>query len=170
MKSKVLILLLSICVLNISAQEQNGIVKTVGRPGNPGKPLGDVMLHARGNYNMVLSDDEGAFSLNLHDLQQGQAFIIDMVSKKGYKPADAGIIGRRYPLSYEVPLEISMISNEEYTQVKRQIEERIQARIESEYKSKYDELYSQFTEKAISLEKYSKQVIDLESYYDHSYT
>ena len=160
------LLLFFIFVAN--AQEQIGFVKAIGRPGQPGKPIENVMVRAQGAVNASLSDSSGYFSLALNHYELGQAYTLSRVSRTGYRLVDEDVIGRQYPYSDEVPLEISMVSNDVYNKTKSEIESKVRVRIEEEYQRKYNELLQQLEARTISEEKHIKELCKLNNYYDKS--
>lgn len=168
MKKILISALLLFYIIVANAQEQIGIVKAIGRPGQPGKPIENVMVRAQGSVNASLSDSSGYFSLALNHYELGQAYTLSRVSRMGYRLVDEDVIGRKYPYSDEVPLEISMVSNDVYNKTKSEIENKVRARIEEEYQRKYDELQQQLEARTISEEKHIKELCALNDYYDKS--
>lgn len=49
--------------ISISAQTQQGFVKTLGRDGRRGTALSGVTIRVKGGHNSVLSNSDGTFSL-----------------------------------------------------------------------------------------------------------
>ena len=105
-----------------SAQIQLGIVKTLGRPNRPGVPLADVSIRMRGVFNAVLSGIDGKFSVLMPGKKDGDAIIIQRVSKNGYELVDPDIIERLQVFSSTIPIEIVMVNSEELAANKRRIE------------------------------------------------
>lgn len=168
MKVRLLLIFSLFLTLPLNAQEQPGIVKTIGRPGQPGYPLDNVYVRAKGSVNASVSDDDGKFTIVLDRYQAGQAYSLSKVSREGYQPADGGIIGRTYPFSSEIPLEIAMVSKEDYSRVKNEIETRIRNVMEQEYQAQISDLRERLDEKVISEEAYQKKMIEILDYYDNS--
>ena len=124
MRNYFLLFVFLFCVYTAEAQEQQpGIVKTIGRRGQAGEPLGEVMIRAQGTSNATLSDNAGNFNLVLANHDIGQAYSLSRVFKMGYKLVDEGIIGRQYPYSNQIPLEIAMVSNATSTVVARVVQD-----------------------------------------------
>lgn len=69
MKKRFLLYFALITSINISAQTQQGYVRTIGRPDKKGKALGGVIIRAKGEHNTVLSEDDGTFSIPFHGLK-----------------------------------------------------------------------------------------------------
>lgn len=156
-----------LCAISLAAQEQSGVVKTIGRPDQPGQPLEDVTIRVRGTESLSVSDENGHFLLALAHYSSGQAYSLSRVSKAGYQLADAGLLGRRFPYSSEIPLEISMISNDEYSKAKGEIESRIRAKVDEEYETRMAGLLKNLEEQIISAEAYKAQRNELLDYYDN---
>lgn len=167
MRNCFLLFVFLFCVYTTDAQEhQPGIVKTIGRPGQAGEPLGEVMIRAQGTSNATLSDSEGNFNLVLASHDIGQAYSLSRVFKMGYQLVDEGVIGRQYPYSNRIPLEIAMVSNEVYNRTKSNIESEVRARIEKEYQMQVDLLGRQLADKTISEERHIQKLCELNDYYD----
>lgn len=167
MKSRIFIIAFLLCVLPLAAQEQAGIVKTIGRPGQPGKPIEDVTVRAKGSSAVSISDRSGNFMLTLTHYTTGQAYSLSRVQKAGYQLADTEVIGRSYPFSEDIPLEISMIPYEDYYRTKSEIEAQVRSRMEKEYHDKLEALNKQLEEKLISEELLQKEHLVLLDYYDN---
>ena len=151
----------------LNAQEQAGVVKTIGRPGKPGTPIEDVSVRAKGSPAVSVSDAEGSFMITLAHYTDGQAYSLSRVFKPGYDLADEGIIGRSFPYSADIPLEISMISEEDYMRTKKEIEAQVRSRMEKEYQDQLKELNQQLEKKSISEEMLQKKHTELLDYYDN---
>ena len=167
MKTNVLLIAFLACTISLGAQEQPGVVKTIGRPGQPGQPLEEVAIRVHGNESLSVSGEDGSFYLSLAHYSSGQAYSLKTVLKPGYQLADAAVIGRRYPFSSDIPLEISMMSNEYYTKVKAEIEAQIRAKVYAEYESRMSELQKNLDNQVISSEAYREQINLLVNYYDN---
>ena len=95
MKTRILsIISVIMLALPLSAQVQQGYVKTLGRPGAPGKPLQGVTVRVRGVMNALVSDANGSFKIQATGKKDGDAIIINSVRKNGYELKDKGIVGR----------------------------------------------------------------------------
>lgn len=168
MKKSSLVIVFLISVVFVFAQEQNGYVKTIGRPDHKGEPLENVVVRVQGTSATSVSDNAGSFSLVMAHYSDGQAYSLSRVSKSGYQLADAGVIGRLYPFSTDIPLEISMISNEDYYRTKSAIEEMVREKIDREYQAQINELKQQLKAKTISEENHRLKFIELTDYYDNT--
>ena len=167
MKPRIIAIALMLSAFTLNAQEQAGVVKTIGRPGKPGTPIEDVSVRAKGSPAVSVSDAEGSFMITLAHYTDGQAYSLSRVFKPGYDLADEGIIGRSFPYSADIPLEISMISEEDYMRTKKEIEAQVRSRMEKEYQDQLKELNQQLEKKSISEEMLQKKHTELLDYYDN---
>lgn len=167
MKNRLLVAVLMLCTFTLAAQEQKGIVKTIGRPGQPGIPLDSVLVRVQGKANVTVSDSDGKFALVLDHYEEGQAYSLSRVSRFGYQLADGGVIGRQYPYSEDVRLEISMVSNADYNRTKNEIENSVRARMEAEYRQLTNELKRQLEDKIISEAAHMQKICELDDYYNN---
>ena len=60
----------------VSAQTQQGHVKTIGRPNKPGTHLGNVTIRMRGMLNAVVSSANGDFSVSIPGKKDGDAIYL----------------------------------------------------------------------------------------------
>ena len=100
--------------LPLSAQVQQGYVKTLGRPGVPGKPLQGVTVRVRGVMNALVSDANGSFKIQATGKKDGDAIIINSVRKNGYELKDKDIVGRNIVFSSRVPIQLVMVSSAQH--------------------------------------------------------
>ena len=168
MKTRLLVALGLLVMSVLNAQEQPGVVKTIGRPGQPGNPLDSVLVRAKGAVNASVSDNEGSFTIVLDRYQTGQAYSLSRVSRNGYQLADGNVIGRAYPFSSEIPLEIAMVSTDDYNRVKIEIETRVRNAVEQEYQAQISDIRKRLEEKTISEEAYQQKMVEILDYYDNS--
>ena len=168
MKKSLIILSFLFSTLFSFAQEQIGIVKTIGRPGIPGVPIESVLVRAKGSNTASASNQLGTFSLVMPNLSLGDGYKLAKVYKDGYILADSEIIGREFPFSPNIPLEISMISKNDYNQTVNEIEKDIRNRVEREYQSKLTELNNKIESKSISEEHYRELYQELQDYLDNA--
>ena len=86
MKKRLLLsLTLLFSVISTFAQTQQGVVKTIGRPGAPGVLLPGVVIQAQGMVNPVISDTTGSFNINIPGKKDGDPIVLLSVRKKGYE-------------------------------------------------------------------------------------
>ena len=166
-KAKLLILttFLMVCVI-LSAQIQEGYVKTLGRPNQKGEPLSGVSVRVKGEHNPVLSKEDGTLTLLLTGKKNGDAYTLQEVQKKDYELNESGVIGRQYAFSDKVPLTIVMVSSAQLQADKLRIENDAFRVAEKNYKSKLELLEKQKAESAITEEQYRKELLDLQNKFE----
>ena len=134
MKTKALaasLLLLSIvhCPLSIG-QTQSGIVRTVSRPDAPSQVLQGAVVRVQGDYNPVMTDEQGQFQVLMPGYKNGSAYALAGINKGGYELREPEVVGRQLPFSSSVPLEIVMISKRQLQRDKQRIEQAARENIE----------------------------------------
>jgi hypothetical protein len=67
------ILFTSAIIQTVHAQNQQGFVKTIGRPGKPGVPLENVTIQMVGMVNATTSSATGEFKLSAYNKKDGDA-------------------------------------------------------------------------------------------------
>lgn len=164
-------LLTTICVimlaLPLSAQVQQGYVKTLGRPGAPGKPLQGVTVRVRGVMNALVSDANGSFKIQATGKKDGDAIIINSVRKNGYELKDKGIVGRSLVFSSRVPIQLVMVSSAQLAADKKRIEDKAYKVAETNYKKKLAALDKQKKQNELSAKDYEAQLQELEARYEN---
>ncbi len=158
--------LLLILLASLQAQTQQGIIKTIGRPDKPGVVLGDVVVQAKGMFNSVTSDENGAFSITVPGKNDGDPIIFLRIQKKGYELKDKGFIGRQHVCSSHVPIIIQMVDLNQLAKDKRRIEENAYRVAEENYQKKLSELKTQKEEGEIAAEKYRQELAGLQENYE----
>ena len=156
----------SFFTLLLSAQTQQGYVKTLGRPNKPGVPLSNVTIRMRGVVNAVLSGKDGKFSVAKPDKKKGDAIILQSVRKNGYELVDPGLVGRQQVFSPTVTIEIVMVNSEELTADKQRIENKAYQKAEQNYQKKLKQLDQQVKEQEITAEQYRQQLQDLQDKFE----
>ena len=153
--------------LPLSAQVQQGYVKTLGRPGVPGKPLQGVTVRVRGVMNALVSDANGSFKIQATGKKDGDAIIINSVRKNGYELKDKDIVGRNIVFSSRVPIQLVMVSSAQLAADKKRIEDNAYKVAESNYKKKLAALDKQKKQNELSSKDYEKQLQELEARYEN---
>ena len=162
----ILIAALQIVLLSVSAQTQQGYVKTLGRPNKPGAPLSGVSIRFRGLMNHVLSDEKGFFSIQILDKKEGDAIFLQGIRKNGYELKDRDLIGRPIAFSSRVPIEIVLISSEELAENKRRIEKKAYQVVEQNYQNKLKNIKKQLERQELTIDQYRQQAQDLEDKFE----
>lgn len=162
MKEVFSILLCILFGIAVSAQKQNGFVRTPGSANKKGDVIQGVILRPIGG-NDVKSDADGQFSMLLQQrLEEGDYFLLAKLFKKGYEPIDKNILKRKFIYSKTVPIEIVLISSKQLVKIKEDIEEKARKNTESRCRKKKTELERQLAKQQITKTEYQKQIIELE--------
>ena len=151
---------------NLQGQVQQGIVRTALRPNRDSVRIPGVSIRQKGNSNMVVSDSNGVFDILLTGVKIGDPFYLSSVRKMGYELADAGIIGKAFPFSPRVPVEVVMLNIQEKEEDKQRIIDNAYQQAEKEYKSRCAFLEKQLEEKSLSEDKYREELQKLKSDYE----
>ena len=125
---------------------QQGRVKTLGRPQKPGKGLSDVVINIAEVPNDIKSNHQGEFSF----YPKGKKYMMSRIRKNNYQLIDQSMIGRLFPFSADVPLEIVMVSSQDLMNDKQRIEDKAYERAERNYKKKIADLELQLKQHFIS--------------------
>ena len=166
MKRVILFSTLLFAALFASAQTQRGFVKTIGRPGKPGKNLSNVTVQAKGMINPVLSDTTGEFNISVPGKNDGDAIVFLRVKKNGFELKDKDLIGRQLVCSSRVPIIIQMLDCAQLEADKKRISDNAYRVAEENYQKKLAELERQQHENEISAEKYRNELQGLQDKYD----
>ncbi len=157
-----LVVLWLVCSLSLSAQTQQGYVKTLGRPNQQGRALSGVSVRVKGGHNAVLSGLDGKFEMPLPGKKLGDVYSLQQVQKSGYELKDKGTVGRSYAYSDKVPLTLVMVSSAQLNEDKQRIENKAYEVAERGYKNRLAVLEKQRDSKAITIEQYRQQLSDLQ--------
>ena len=168
---KKLLLTAVVCVvasltLTLTAQTQQGYVKTIGKPGKKGVALSGVTVRVKGEHNAVVSKADGKFSMTMPGKKNGQPYTLQQVQKAGYELNEKGVVGRQYAFSSTVPLTIVMVSTAQLQADKQRIENNAYKTAEKNYKAKMAKLEKQLQEKSISEEQYRAELQDLQDKFE----
>ena len=122
----------------VTAQTQQGYIKTIGRPDKPGVVLGNVVVQAKGMFNPVTSDESGAFSITVPGKKDGDPIVFLRIQKNGYELKDKDFIGRQHVCSSRVPIIIQMVDLQQLAKDKQRIEDNAYRVAEENYQKKVD--------------------------------
>ena len=157
------LLLLSVTMLlgiMLSAQTQQGYVKTKGRMVNgqlvPGQGLKGAMVSVKGRTSVLVNTDDGAFSFPVTESQ----FRLDSVHKKGYQLVDLDACPKTYKYSNN-PLYIVMETPEQQLQDKLNAERKIRRNLQKQLQAKEDEIEALKEANKISQEEYQASLMKL---------
>ena len=152
--------------LAAEAQQVQGYVKTIGRPGKPGAPVPNTTIRWKGTVNSTVSGKDGRFTSTMPGKKDGDAIVLQSVNKQGYELQDKGIIGRPLVFSTTVPIVITMVSTAQLQADKHRIEQNAYQIAERNYKKKINQLNKEVEEKKITAEEYHQQLVDLQNKYE----
>ena len=154
---KLLILLLCLPMM-ATAQVQKGFVRTTGNVRQTsGAPLSGVLVKALGSTNEALSDRQGKVDIRVESKNEGQAYQLLSVHKKGYELNDPMLIGRTLAYSSKTPLEIIMVSSKELNRVKTEIEERVNQEVQQKYSQAMALLNDSLNKEQITVEQFRQR-------------
>ena len=165
LKNFILMINLMVCA-NLFAQTQQGFVKTIGRPGNPGVPLANVTIQMVGMVNATTSSTTGEFYLSAYNKKDGDAIKLLRVQKNGYELKDKDMIGRSLVFSSHVPIYITMVDSRQLEVDKKRIEGNARRVAEKNYQKKRKEIEKENKKHKLSAEKYRQELDDLQEKYD----
>lgn len=152
--------------LAAEAQQVQGYVKTIGRPGKPGAPVPNATIRWKGTVNSTVSGKDGRFTSTMPGKKDGDAIVLQSVNKQGYELQDKGIIGRPLVFSTTVPIVITMVSTAQLQADKQRIEQNAYQIAERNYKKKINQLNKEVEEKKITADEYHQQLVDLQNKYE----
>ena len=161
MKKAYLLFIALFAAISMSAQMQQGYVKTLGRPNKDGVPLKGVTVLVKGEHNTVLSKADGTFSMLMTGKKNGDAYSLQQVQKSGYELNEKGVIGRKYAFSDKVPLTLVMVSTSQLQADKQRIENKAYEVAQRNYQKKMAELERQRDKNTITAETYRSEAADL---------
>ncbi len=159
---KKLLILNTILMLSVmlTAQTQQGYVKTKGRMVNgklvPGQGLRGATVSIKGRTAVLVNADDGAFSFPVSE----SMFRVDSVRKKGYQLVDMDAIGKSYKPSAN-PLYIVMETPEQQLQDKLNAERKIRRNLQKQLQSKEDEIEALREANKISQEEYQATLLKI---------
>ena len=156
-------IIFSICAYS---QTQMGYVKTLGRPDKKGVSLSGVSIKVKGEHNPVLSKSDGTFSILYVGKQEGDAYSLQEVIKKGYELNEPEIIGRSFAFSKRVRQTIVMVSSAQLQADKLRIENNAYRTAEKNYKNQLALLEKQKEDNIIALEDYQKSLTELQDRFE----
>lgn len=166
-KHIIAVFLLTFTTCSLWAQTQPGYVRTVSRPNQPSQRLQGVVVRLQGDYNPVMTDENGAFQMLMPGQKNGAPFALAGVNKGGYELREPELVGRQLPFSSSVPLEIIMISRRQLQADKQRIEQAARENIERYYEQQLNALNEQLSQAKLTNQQYEEQLNQLEQQYDN---
>lgn len=161
MKKLVFFAVLALLGLAVSAQTQQGFVKTKGRmdaQGNlvPGQGLKGAIVSVKGHTTVLVNKDDGAFSFPVTT----SPFRLDSVKKKGYQLVDQDACPKTYTYSTN-PLYIVMETPDQQLQDQLTAERKIRRNLQQQLQKKEDALEAMKNQQKLSDEAYRQALQQL---------
>lgn len=137
------------------AQKQQGIVRTIERPGQKSVGINGATIKINEYPNAIVSGKGGKFSFAIQGKKQGDRCLVTRVEKKGYT-----LIDKMPSFAYSVstPVEIVMVSNKQLQHDETRIRDKAEKKAAAIYEKRIAELERQLNEKTISEEQYREQL------------
>lgn len=148
--------------------DQKGDVKTIGRYKQPGEAVGGVIVRIHGKHNPVITDNNGAFTLVLKDLKEGDAYQFESIRKANYELLDQSLIGRDIAYSSTVPFTIVVVDKTKMEKERAAMQERFEKMFEDKYNKRIEEIETSFANKLISYEQRIDSLEQVENNYEQS--
>ena len=164
---KLLWIIACLCIGLSAAAQQQGVVRTLERPGKPSVGIEGVSLDILEYPNVIVSKKGGKFSFALKGKRQGDSFTISRVQKKGYTLLDKQLKGRRFAYSSTVPIEIVMVADQQLVIDKKRIEDKAYDKAKKDFNQKISSLEKQLKEKTISEQEYRAKYEELDANYNN---
>ena len=164
---KLLWIIACLCIGLSAAAQQQGVVRTLERPGKPSVGIEGVSLDILEYPNVIVSKKGGKFSFALKGKRQGDPFTISRVQKKGYTLLDKQLKGRRFAYSSTVPIEIVMVADQQLVIDKKRIEDKAYDKAKKDFNQKISSLEKQLKEKTISEQEYRAKYEELDANYNN---
>ena len=144
----------------LSAQTQQGYVKTKGRLGNNGSVIAGTRLQGatvsvKGG-NSVLSGNNGTFSLSVPN----NNYFLQNVQKQGYVLTDPDVLSKQYAYSSN-PLVLVLELTNQQADDKLAAEQKIRRTLRRQLQDKEDEIESLKEQQKLTEEEYRKQLQEL---------
>ena len=151
-KYYLLLAAMMLCVM-LSAQTQQGYVKTKGRMVDgqlvPGQGLKGATVCIKGKTAVLVKADNGAFSFPVPESQ----FRLDSVRKQGYQLVDMDALSKTYKHSTN-PIYLVMEPPEQQLQDMLNAEKKIRRNLQKQLQEKEDEIEALKEQQKISDEEY----------------
>ena len=164
---KLICTLTCLSIVLIAACQQQGIVRTLERPGKPSTGIQGATINVLEYPNSIVSKKDGRFSFTLANKRPGDPYTVSRVQKKGYTLVDKQLRGRHYAYSPTVPLEIVMVADQQLENDKKRIEDKAYSRAKKDYDQKVAVLEKKIRDKSISEQEYRKKYEELNQNYNN---
>ena len=155
MKKYFLISIILMLGIMLSAQTQQGYVKTKGRMVNgkhvPGQGLKGASVSIQNRTPVVVQNDNGSFSFPI----PAKTFMLQSVQKNGYELVDADVLKKSYNYSTN-PIYLVMETPEQQTQDQLDSERKIRRTLQRQLQEREDELEALKEANRITLDEYQQ--------------
>lgn len=165
MLKRILIFTLLVAELSVWAITQPGYVRTISRPNHKSERLDGVLIHVRGNYNPIVSNETGDFIILMQDLRIGDPYALSAVVKSGYQLVEQDFVGRNQVGSDKVPLIVSMVSIAQLQAEKLAIANKARAEMDKRYMEQMALLEQQLNAKTLMADEYERRMLELDDQY-----
>lgn len=167
MKRIITLAIVAIIATTVSAQTQQGYVKTKGRLSSTGKvikgtPLSGAIVQVRGR-NSVMSGGNGTFSLSI----PSGSFSLESVKKQGYVLNDPDILSKTYSLSKN-PLVLVLDNVQQRNEERKAIERKVRSSLWADLNRRDAEIESLKEQNKITEERYRELRQLLTAYEDEN--
>lgn len=160
-------ILFLLITISASAQTQEVIVKTIGRPKQPGKALQGVEIRVLGGQaNTYTTDANGVSKIIMRHKNDGDIIKFVSIEKDGYELQDQGVLNRGSVFSNKVPLFILMIDMAQLDKDKKRIENNAKRRAKNEYQKRKNKIEKQLKASKITEEEEKHELEELERQYE----
>lgn len=167
MKRIITLAIVAIIATTVSAQTQQGYVKTKGRLSSTGKvikgtPLSGAIVQVRGR-NSVMSGGNGTFSFSI----PSGSFSLESVKKQGYVLNDPDILSKTYSLSKN-PLVLVLDNVQQRNEERKAIERKVRSSLWADLNRRDAEIESLKEQNKITEERYRELRQQLTAYEDEN--
>lgn len=160
-------ILFLLITISASAQTQEVIVKTIGRPKQPGKALQGVEIRVLGGQaNTYTTDANGVSKIIMRHKNDGDIIKFVSIEKDGYELQDQGVLNRGSVFSNKVPLFILMIDMAQLDKDKKRIENNAKRRAKNEYQKRKNKIEKQLKASKITEDEKKHELEELERQYE----
>lgn len=166
MKKIISFLIVLFAVADISAQTQQGYVRTITRFNRPSIGLDSVLLKFK-DRPRVKSHSKGKFSIDLPGYKEGQGYVLENVVKAGYELKNIGDL-KEYGYSTSVPLTIDMYSVKEKNEDQKAIYNKIYHDLSNNFQKRYEQLLDELDATQSDKVSIQKELADLQKTFDNT--
>lgn len=166
MKKIISFLIVLFVVVDITAQTQQGYVRTITRFNRPSIGLDSVLLKFK-DRPRVKSHSKGKFSIDLPGYKEGQGYVLENVVKAGYELKNIGDL-KEYGYSTSVPLTIDMYSVKDKNEDQKAIYNKIYHDLSNNFQKRYEQLLDELDATQSDKVSIQKELADLQKIFDNT--